>query len=238
MTVTASTGESATMRFTVAATGDTAARRPLPLVLSLHYSGPDTLPPHFGASLLERVVLPALAPLGALFVAPDAPDRGWGSPRSERLVLALLDSLAARYPVDARRTLVTGYSLGGMGSWYLASRHPDRFRAAIPMASFPVLMRDNRRDSLVAEVTRFISGPDTAWVAPLRRVPWYVLQSRADETMPFAPMASFSDRLKKLGVDVQLMALDSITHQQTVRFREPLRGALPWIRQQWNRSRR
>lgn len=231
--VRGSDGRPVTMRATLAFSGDTTAQRPSPLVLSLHYSGPDTLPAFFGAGLLERVVLPALEPLGAVFVAPDAPDRGWGSSRSEQLVLALLDSIGARYAIDGDRTLVTGYSLGGMGTWYFAARHPERFRVAIPMASLPVLKEDNWRDSLLAEMRRFNAVPDPAMVQSMRRVAWTVLQSRADQTMSFSAMEAFVDGLKTQRVPVHFVALDSITHQQTIQYREPLAATLPWIRQQW-----
>ena len=102
-------------------------------------------------------------------------------------------------------------------------------------SSLPVLQGDAFRPTLVARADSLRSLTTDDWMQPLRRVPWLVLQSRADETMPFAAMEQFVGHLAQRRTDMQLVALDSITHQQTVRYREPLRQALPWIRRQWGR---
>lgn len=47
-------------------------------------------------------------------------------------LLAATDWAKRTYRIDPARTLLTGYSMGAMGTWYLAARHQDIFRAAIP----------------------------------------------------------------------------------------------------------
>jgi predicted peptidase len=48
-------------------------------------------------------------------------------------VVAILDSLAREFNIDADRVYVSGISMGGFGTWYLAMKYPDRFAAAVPV---------------------------------------------------------------------------------------------------------
>lgn len=49
-------------------------------------------------------------------------------------VLAILDSLAKEFSLDADRMYVSGMSRGGAGTWYLLTKFPGRFAAAAPVA--------------------------------------------------------------------------------------------------------
>ncbi len=42
----------------------------------------------------------------------------------------------SQYPVDDRRVVLHGFSMGGSGAWHLAVHHPDRWVAASPGAGF------------------------------------------------------------------------------------------------------
>jgi predicted peptidase len=127
-------------------------------------------------------------------------------------VLALLEHLSATLPIDRTRVLCTGYSMGGSGTWSLVGRHPERFSAAIPIAGRP--------------------APPGPW-----RVPVYVIQGRDDQVVPLAPAQAEVDRLAATGVEARIAIVDGVTHFQTDRFVEPLRAAVPWIRQRWSSPR-
>lgn len=103
-----------------------------PLVLFLHGAGER-------GSDLERLKLhgpPKLIANGqnipAIVVSPQCPQNQWWNSYAETL-LALLDEMAASYNVDPDRIYVTGLSMGGFGTWELASRDPGRFAAAAPI---------------------------------------------------------------------------------------------------------
>ena len=51
--------------------------------------------------------------------------------------MALLEGILETYNIDRARILVTGFSLGGRGTWFFATRHPDFFTGAIPIAGRP-----------------------------------------------------------------------------------------------------
>ncbi|MFT5449805.1 MAG: putative peptidase [Gammaproteobacteria bacterium] len=180
-----------------------------PLVVSLHYGGPVT--PFYGRGLLEGLVEPALRELGAVMVAPDCAQRTWRD--CEQSVLRVIEHLATTHFVDRRRIVLLGYSKGGIGTWDLASRHPALFSAAIVMAGQP-------GDDLSA----------AQWTVPLRAI-----QAGSDEIFPPAPTRDFITRLQARGVDASMEQLDDVTHYEMVRFSEPLRRTVPWLREQRQR---
>lgn len=79
--------------------------------------------------------------LGVALIAPDGAGHTWsypGSPARNRdefaFVGQVLDDVSARFPVDPRRFLASGFSQGGSMVWYLACRMPARFSAFAPIA--------------------------------------------------------------------------------------------------------
>jgi poly(3-hydroxybutyrate) depolymerase len=124
----------------------------LPLVLYLHGAGQagtdgkkhvddwaDLLRPYLAAA--NRKAYPAYV------VAPQCPgvwvDWPWAKgsydvnavPESASLkkVLAIVEALRAKHPIDPDRIYVTGYSMGGEGTWDLIARHAELFAAAVPV---------------------------------------------------------------------------------------------------------
>ena len=179
----------------------------VPLVLALHYGGEVT--PHLSMGFLQSLVVPGLKKLGAVIVAPDCPGDGWTDEASERAVLALLDYAVRNWPIDRRRIVVTGYSLGGIGTWFLAARHPEIFSAAVPMAGRPVI--------------------DAGL-----RVPVYAIHGRRDEVIDLEPTRQAIDVLRAEGVNAQLVIVKGATHCETRRFAAPLKGAVEWLRDVWD----
>jgi len=198
-------------RYTIALPRNHAADRPAPLILALHFAGHGS--PFYGKLILTEIVEPALGELGAIIVAPDCTGPDWTHPQSEADVLALLDHIHENHNVDPNRTLITGYSMGGIGAWFLASRHQDRFSGALIMAGLPPADSTNIH-----------------WDLPL-----YIIQSRHDQLMPLRPTEDAVEQLKSSGVSVELVVLDGITHFETWRYTEPLRDAVPWIKRTWEK---
>jgi predicted peptidase len=187
---------------------------PVPLVLALHYGWDGGAPAAFyGQGVLTGLVGPALAALGALIAAPDCPGPDWTAPESEAALSALWGHLHATYALDDRRTLVTGYSLGGMGTWHLASRHPERFRAAIAMAGWPA----------PGSVERLA-------------VPLYAIHSRDDEVISIAPTVAAVAALRARGHPVEFVTLEGITHYEVEPFGRPLQAAAAWVQGVWGEA--
>ena len=204
-----------------------------PLVVGLHYGTTQEpgLSPYFGLGYVGQLVFPALQDLNAVIVAPDAPEASWAHPASEEAVLAIVAEVKKHHAIDARRTLVTGFSMGGQGAWFFAATHPEIFKAAIPVTAMPITARASSRAEVQAAVKAVESGSD--WATPLLRMPLYVIHSRADQTVPVGPVERAVQTLKGRGGNVTLVLIDDIPHNMVSGFIEPLAGALPWIRQVW-----
>lgn len=186
------------------------AREPRPLVVALHPGGPRT--PYYGLSFLRGIVSPALGDLGAIMIAPDCPPPGsWSDAAGERAVLALVESVLKEYAIDRRRILVTGFSMGGRGTWFLSSRHADLFTAAIPIAGSP--------------------GGEP--LDRLGRMPTYVIHSRDDEVVPFAQDEQAARELETRGRAVRFEALAGIGHYQMGGYVDALARAGRWVVEQW-----
>jgi len=53
--------------------------------------------------------------------------------KKTEVLIHLLDDIVARYDVDTERIYLTGLSMGGYGTWSLASEYPERFAAIVPI---------------------------------------------------------------------------------------------------------
>ena len=206
-----------------------------PLIVGLHYGTTQEpgLSPYFGLGYVGQLVFPALEPLSAVMVAPDAPEFSWAHPDSEAAVLAVVAQVKKDYPIDAKRTLVTGFSMGGSGAWYLGATHPELFRAAIPMAALPITTAVRTRAAAQAARQALDSGTD--WATPLLRMPLYVIHSRADETVPIEPLEQAVQTLKGRGADITAAIIDDVPHHMVPGFIDALAAAMPWIRGVWER---
>ena len=67
-----------------------------------------------------------------IIVSPQCPKDVWWNDKLDVLI-NLLDEIEASYHVDTDRVYLTGLSMGGFGSWALASKYPDRFAAIAPI---------------------------------------------------------------------------------------------------------
>lgn len=206
-----------------------------PIVVGLHYGTTQEpgLSPYFGLGYVGQLVMPALESLGAVIVAPDAPEFSWAHPDSEAAVLAIVAQVKKDHAIDAKRSLVTGFSMGGSGAWYLGATHPELFRAAIPMAALPVTTAVRTRAEAQAARKALEAGTD--WATPLLRMPLYVIHSRADETVPIEPLEKAVQTLKGRGADITTAFIDDVPHHMVPGFIDALEATTPWIRGVWDR---
>lgn len=180
--------------------------RPIPLIVSLHYAGEVT--PFYGRGPLDKLFLPALGELGAVMIAPDARGGDWTTPLNESTVVELTRQAMSAYPIDPRRVLLTGFSMGARGAWHLGPRHADLFTAALAVAGRPS------------------PGPD--WPFPA-----CIIHSRDDELIPIALPRQAAEEQIARGAPVEFRELTGYTHANTASYVEPVRAALPWLRTAW-----
>jgi poly(3-hydroxybutyrate) depolymerase len=119
-----------------------------PLVVALHGLGGDYRQALaiFGSLADERgfvMVAPSAGKPGDTDVEPFIRDmvwrmsraKQWWSYEAESFPMAALDAAKSRLNIDEDRVFLTGYSMGGFGSWNIGLRQWDRFAGAAPFAA-------------------------------------------------------------------------------------------------------
>lgn len=180
-----------------------------PLVLALHYGGTPTST--YGADFLNLLVTPALGDLEAIMIAPNCPGNGWTDPVSVAAVNDIMDWIRNMYNIDSSRIIITGFSMGGIGTWYFAATYPGVFAVAIPMASVPS-----------QGIIDTISG-----------IPLYVIQGEQDEIFSIAAIQNAVNALLNRGVSVQLEIIPGLSHYNTGGYVPALKETVSWIRSNW-----
>jgi predicted peptidase len=200
--------DGSTIRYGIALPSDyEPSGEPRPLVLSLH---PGDRGEYYGSSFMQGIIEPGLRAWGAIIIAPDVPDRTWATPRSERAMLLLVEHVMAEYPIDRARVLVTGFSMGGRGTWYMASRHAEVFTGAIVMAGSP-------NDDEIARI----------------EVPLYLIHSPDDDVVPFGDAAAAYTTLAGRGHPVEMRVLPGASHNMMTAYVPALRLAGTWMLERW-----
>jgi len=145
---------------------DTGRRGPKrPLILFLHGSAERGALDTVREWTRDHMCVPRAAELLPQFpfvvVTPSCPSfTSWSQlPFS---VARLLDEVVAKYDVDPDRVYLTGLSMGGVGTWALASLFPGRFAALAPVCGFA----------------------DPARMAALRNTPVWAFHGALDPVIP------------------------------------------------------
>ncbi|MFO0747762.1 MAG: prolyl oligopeptidase family serine peptidase [Myxococcota bacterium] len=147
---------------------------------------------------------PPATPAGALVVADDGFGNAGSRPPGEADVLQVIDEMQAAYRVDPRRMSISGFSLGGSTTFWVAFHHPDMFGGAAPLCGYPNIL-DYR--SVKAATKRPWEGRllDEDGVAPYaeggRYLPLQMVHGAQDNP---ARSQLIEDRYKKLRYQVDL----------------------------------
>lgn len=109
-----------------------------PLIFFLHGAGDEDN----DSAYVMTYGLPAVLHLGEqpepfpfIVVSPQAPPgRAWWTEDTLLILSGLLDEVLETYSVDEDRIYLTGLSMGGYGSWHMATAYPDRFAAMVSIS--------------------------------------------------------------------------------------------------------
>ncbi len=144
----------------------------------------------------------------AVVVFPQVPDdRRWPGEAAEAAVTAL-DATLEEYAVDRDRVYLTGLSLGGNGTWYVAYQHPEKFAAIVPICGW-VTGREQAPDWMDAASPR---EAVTAVAERLQGLPIWVFHGEIDTVVPVEGSRTVVQALRELGADVRYTELPGTGH--------------------------
>ena len=161
-----------------------------PLVIFLHGAGergedPDKVSAHG----YLRHVREKDADYPCIILAPQCPEKKFWASYTESL-LAFLDDMCERLPIDRERVYLTGLSMGGTGTWMLAMTDPDRFAAIAP-----------------------ICGSGVCWnIDPLVKLPIYVYHGDLDTAVPLEESVTMVRGVNRRGGNATLQVLHGVGH--------------------------
>jgi predicted peptidase len=143
----------------------------------------------------------------AIVVMPQVPlDSTWqGVPG--QAAIAALDRTLEEFNTDRSRVYLTGMSMGGNGTWYLAYHHPDRFAAIAPICAFVTGFR------LVASFVP--AGPGTEFerlAQRIRHIPVWIVHGDADNVVPASESRAMHKALTAAEADVHYIELPGVGH--------------------------
>ena len=169
-----------------------------PMILFLHGKGErgddlKMVKQHGPPKIVERKILPFIV------VSPQCPsDKVWTGLNDE--LNALLDEMAEKYAVDSDRIYLTGLSMGGYGTWSLASEHPERFAAIVPICG----------------------GGHRDMAKKLVKVPVWAFHGENDTIVPLSQTAEIVDSLTACGGGVKFTIYPKTGHDAwTVTYNNP-----------------
>jgi dienelactone hydrolase len=118
---------------------------------------------------------------------------------SEKDVMAVLGMIRKEFNVDDRRIYLMGHSMGGAGTYYLASKHGKEFAAIAPIAPAAMGITNDR-----AKVLQAIKDA---------KLPMLVSMGDADEAVPVANVRMWVDTMKELQMkNVEYKEYPGVTH--------------------------
>jgi predicted peptidase len=136
-----------------------------------------------------------------VIVSPQCPENGWWSSELQIDILnALLDDVAAKYRIDKQRIYVTGSSMGGIGTWYLAAAYPDRFAAIAPICG----------------------GGDPKDAPKISHLPTWVFHGESDKTVSISESEKMVNALEECGCRIKFTTYPNTGHDSwTVTYQNP-----------------
>ena len=102
------------------------------------------------------------------------------------VVFALIQHIQAKYKIDKNRIYATGLSMGGIGTWQVASKYPDIFAAIAPVAG----------------------AGEPSWAENLKNMPIWVFHNIADKAITIERAIVLPNEIERIrnqqGVNVEL----------------------------------
>ena len=147
----------------------------------------------------------------AIVVFPQVPPDSFWTGTPARVAMAALDLAVEEFRTDPDRVYLTGLSIGGNGTWYLAYRHPSRFAALMPICGWVVPSKDwGLTTGLVVPAD---SGEPFATLARrLRNIPTWIVHGEVDDVLPVEQSRLAAAALKAIGAPVQYLELAGTDH--------------------------
>lgn len=105
-------------------------------------------------------------------------------------LIAFIDEMISKYRVDQERIFLTGNSMGGYCTWFLAITFPYMFAAIAPICG----------------------GGDSTQVFKIKHLPVWAFHGEEDEVVPYSETAKMVRQLREVGGNVKFTSYPDTDH--------------------------
>ncbi len=147
-----------------------------------------------------------------IVVLPQCPrNRWWTESEMQALSLKALDQTVKEFSGDASRTYLTGLSMGGYGSWLIASNNPTRF-GALAVVCGGIIPPRGLTLPKEANAPASTGDPYAAVAKKIHHTPVWVFHGSADQAVPVSESRKMVDAIKAAGGNVRYNEYEGVGH--------------------------
>ncbi len=163
-----------------------------PTILFLHGSGETKggkkMPVEVG---LGEAIKKREATFPFIVVIPQSEKRTWSATSDDgKRALAILDAVQKEYKTDPKQQILSGLSMGGYGTWSIATAHPDRWAAIVPVCG----------------------GGNPKEADKIKSIPCWCFHGDADTAVKVDRSREMIDALKKAGAEPKYTEYPKVGH--------------------------
>jgi predicted peptidase len=146
----------------------------------------------------------------AVVVMPQcATNRWWLQPEMQAQALKALEQSMKEFNGDQTRTYLTGLSMGGNGTWAIASANPGKFAAIAPICA-PA--RISTKYGVKANPEDMSEERYKTYAAKIGKTPVWIFHGDADPVVPVTESRLMVEALKAAGGDVRYNEYPGVGH--------------------------
>ena len=181
-----------------------------PVILFLHGAGERGSDGYIQTQVgLASAIRQNAARFPSIAVFPQATAESSWTGTLARVALVALDQTMREYQTDPSRVYLTGLSMGGNGTWYIAYRNPKRFAAIAPICGWISPQFWKAADPVVPAD----SGETySAFGRQLRQVPTWIFHGEIDPVVPVDESRKAFAALQAAGAPVQYTEVPGTGH--------------------------
>ena len=180
---------------------DPRAGKNYPLIVFLHGSGSDETN-LAGMDFLSDGSVIELAPRGR------GPSNAYTRDHAQEDIEEAIVSVIQSYPIDTKRIVLTGFSMGGYGVYRTFYEHPERYKALAVFSGHPNI------------AGQYFPGGDAPnfledrYLVKFKGVPIFIFHGLADRNCPFPITQELAKKLEAVGAKVELVTEAGAGHER------------------------
>jgi predicted peptidase len=200
-----------TYRYQVYAPRDWSKQRKWPVILFLHGAGErgddGLIQTEVGVG---RAIRRYVDRFPAIVVMPQCrKDQWWTQDAMQEQALKAFEQSVKEFNGDPERFYLTGISMGGYGTWSIASKNPGKFAALVPICGG---VRTPARVAIPGVASDSDGDPYAETARKIGKTPVWIFHGGADTIVPPDESRKMNEALKAAGGDVKYTEYENVTH--------------------------